>query len=169
MRRSSWITLALATIILAAIGALFVTSAGSKAPPMTASIANDIIKRGTRALAAGDVEGIMDLIAPNARILDKSPDYMRAVLERTVKELGDTKLQIRCGPPTIKEQRGVAYVSFDMDVGERRGNVDIQYFHTRLDLQLKRVRAPRMMGAQWAEEWRIIRLDSSQSLDVPPL
>jgi hypothetical protein len=169
MRRSSWITLGIAVFILAVIGFLLVQSAGSDAPPMTPAVANEIIERGKKALAEGDSNGIIDLMAPDARILEKNPDYMRTVLDTAIKDLRGRKLEIKCGQPEVKELRGVAYVSFDMDVGERGANVDIQYYHTRLDLQMKKVQIPRWFGLHQAEEWRIVRLDSSQSLDVPPL
>src|SRR5690348_8786882 len=98
MRRSSWAVLIAAVAILAVLAVLFGTPAGSMAPPMTTEVARAIIEHGRRAMEAGDVDGVMNLIAPDAKLLEEhGTDDIRPLLEQAVKELGKSKLEIKCG------------------------------------------------------------------------
>src|SRR2546423_15665546 len=110
MRRSSWIAIIAAVAILGLLAVLLIASSDTQAPAMTPEVAKALIERGRKAMEAGDVNQVIALMAPNAKILERSPDEIRPLLEQAVKELGKGKLDIKCGTPGVETGPGLGLV-----------------------------------------------------------
>ncbi len=72
MRRSSSIVLCLAFVFLLSAAYLYLRTFNSTAPPMTDAEAMRIIARGSKSLERKDVGAIVDMMSPDAKILNRS-------------------------------------------------------------------------------------------------
>src|SRR5437763_1107602 len=96
MRRSSWLALAIAGLLLAVLVAVLVLAGSRTAPPMSQREASRIINQGIHALEQRDVGAIMALFTPDARILEHKADEVRPLIEKAVTEIsGPFKVSYR--------------------------------------------------------------------------
>jgi hypothetical protein len=167
MRRSSVVVLIMAGLLLAAMAFLYVRSFDTIAPPMSVQVATDLLNRGKAALERRDVEGIMELTAPDARLLGRSPEQMRTILNQAMAELGREHLTITWSDVSARQTDNTAYVSFNLQVGQKTAGFDATYYNSRIRLELQKVRIPHWFGLYSTEEWRVSLADSDRSLDVP--
>src|SRR5437870_2427828 len=120
MRRSSWLYLTIGVGILACcVLIFFLQPFQSAAPPMTNAVAEKIIEQGRRGLKNGDTRAIMDLMAPDARLLGKPLDEIRPALNTAISEVGAGGLTIKYGNLGVQQNGSRATVTFNMDVGQQ--------------------------------------------------
>src|SRR4051794_8569659 len=88
MRRSSCIILCIALVFLLSAAFLYMRSFNSIAPPMTDAEAARIIARGSKALEQKDVSFIVDMMSPDAKILNRSLPEVEGFTQRAVGQVG---------------------------------------------------------------------------------
>src|SRR5579871_5348754 len=138
MRRSSCVVLIVAVVLLGVAGLLYLRGLDTQAGPMTPQAASAFLQRGKKATEERDVEGIMDLISPNARILGQTPEQMRALLSRSMRELGSGHFTVVINGVEAKQEGGKAYISFDMDLDQHTSAADTHYYHAHISLALEK-------------------------------
>jgi len=169
MRRSSKVALLVAVLILVAMIVVYLKTLDTVAPPMSLQVAQQLLERGRVALERRDADGIMDLMASNAKILDQNVERMRLILYRTMRELGTSHLTATWKNLNARQQGNNAYVSFDLEVGQDEAGVWASYYRPHINLELTKVRVSRWFGLYTTEEWKITRVESSEPLDIPDL
>ena len=168
MRRSSWIALVIAAVLVVALGILFRRWSDTAAPAMSPQVVKAIVERGRAAAERKDVGGMMDLFSPNAHVLDIDPERLRPLIEKAMEELGPSHLSLKLNGLTSRSQNGRGYASLDVDIDEKLKGANAHYYHLHLTMTLERVRESRLFGLLPSEEWKITRLDSEPSFEIPP-
>src|SRR5207249_501541 len=87
MRRSSWVAVITAVLLLAALAAVLVLAVPPAAPRMSQEEASRLIGQGVRALERRDTGAIMDLFTADAKILDHKAEEVRPLVARAVSEI----------------------------------------------------------------------------------
>lgn len=169
MRRSSKVVLALALALLLALGFLYVRSLDTDAPPLTPRVASQLLERGERAFEHRSVEGIMELVAPRARLFGRNPDQLRLVLARAFQEMGPNRITADRRNLIVEPMGDTGTASFDVRIGERGGGADVLYYDLHVSLDLVKVRVPHWLGLYTTEEWKVSRAESIGGLDLPDL
>lgn len=167
MHRSSRIALTLGLVFLAAAMLLYSTPASIHAPPLSADLARRVVQRGADALRRRDVEGVMRLFTPTARILGADTNRMREVLASSFPQMrGPLEISIR----NLKVRRIGARgeVSFHMDVGEHTRQMDAVYFpDLAITLTLAKTKSARWFGLTTVEEWKITEMTATPPIELP--
>lgn len=167
MRRSSLWLLILAFILLIVAVVGFVGSSAPAAPPMNVKVAQAFLDRGKELLERHDVDGMMSLFSPDARIMGRSPGQIRPVLEQTMRELGGNSLTVKFSGLEVQPASDSATISVSLDISQHFAKTDASYYRPRFHITINKERVPRLFGLTSREEWRIRLLDSEQSLDLP--
>jgi hypothetical protein len=167
MRRSSCIISFAAILTLSALLVLFFQPFSISAPPMSNAVAQNFISRGQDALRRHDADGIMDVMAPDARILGRRAEDVRPLLQSALHEVqGHLSLSTR--NLTTTQDRDRATVKFVMDVGQKTTEMDAVYYgNMHVTLQLEKVRVARFMGLMYAEEWRVADIQTDPPIELP--
>lgn len=167
MRRSSKIALSLAALLLLAMCLVYLRTLDTTAPVMTLQVAQRLLEQGKAALERRDTEGILALMAPQARVLGQSVERMRTVLNQAMRELGSSHLTVTWSQLSARQQGNMAYLSFDMEVHQKEALFDARYYRTHVNLELTKVRTTHWLGLYTTEDWKIVKLESSETLDMP--
>ncbi len=166
MRRSSWVLLGLAGLILVFSVLLYAHAGTYPAPPMNNQTASRIIDKGRAALERRDVDAIMDLMAPTARVLDRRPDELRTLLTRAMEEVqGHLDVTVRNLMARQEQSRAVA--TFDMDIGQKSLNA-VYYPNLHVRLILDRVPISHWLGLFTTEEWKIAEVTTDPPFETTP-
>lgn len=167
MRRSSKIALSLAALLLLAMFLVYLRTLDTTAPVMTLQVAQRLLEQGKAALERRDTEGILALMAPQARLLGQSVERMRTVLNQAMRELGSSHLTVTWSQLSARQQGNAAYLSFDLEVHQKEALYDARYYRTQVNLELTKVRTTHWLGLYTTEDWKIVKLESSETLDMP--
>jgi hypothetical protein len=167
MRRSSWLVLTLTFMLLIVVCLLSIYFADFAAAAMTTRQAVALIERGKTAFEQGDADGIMDLLAPEARLFRRDPPQLRTGLERAIADVGSGHLSVAYSDVMARPDGRDAIVTLDITVGEKLPAADVVYYRGRLALRLIRIHQPQWMGLYNTEEWRILKVDISPPIDLP--
>lgn len=166
MRRSSWVMVGVALLMLILASIPFVRAKDAAAPPFTAEVMTDILERGRRALEKRDTAALLAMLHPDARLLNRSPDQIRIHLNRMMRELGESHLRIRWSNLSIRPRDSSA--SFDLHISERTPRMEAHYYpNLNLRVRLQKHRTSYLFGLFSVEEWRVIHVESDMYLDVP--
>ena len=164
MRRTSWIVLALAGILMLTAGALYNLSNSEPAPPFTREMGLEIVERGKLAVERSDSGALMALFTDDAMILGRKRSNFRALIDKTFAELtGNFRMEIR----DIKVEAGSANaeVRFVVDIGQRDDRMDAIYFpRVRMRAKLVKALIPKWLGLFYEEEWKVIDLTSDPQI-----
>lgn len=167
LRRSSWLVLITAVVLLTVAALLYVHSFNTTAPPMSQRVVESILERGRSAVERHDVGEIMDLMSPNARIMGMNPDQLRIMLNRSMKELGPGSLLISWKNLVVRPLHDSAEASLDLSIGQKTNSADIQYYDTHVDLQLEKVQTSHWFGLFHSEDWKILTATSDRAMEAP--
>jgi ketosteroid isomerase-like protein len=159
----------MAFLLLIVAGLLFLRSHDRKAPPMSEAVASEFLQRGVSAFQRQDVDGIMDLMSPNAKFMDRPMEMLREPINRAMQEVGSNNLSARYSRIEAHPQGEHATVSFDLEVGQHTKTNDSTFFRTRMNLSLEKQRAGHWMGLYSEEDWKIVLITVDNSLELPPL
>lgn len=166
MKRSSWMALGAAGIVLAASTAFYLSVVNRTAPALTTRVVAGLIEKGKQALDRGDVDGIMQLMTPDARVIGRRPESIRNLIRKALNEV-QTPLQAKTGRITLKSEGGEHIATFDLEIGQETGEMKAVYFPSlRVRLHLQRVRTPQWLGLYTVEEWRIAQFDCEPTIDT---
>ena len=168
MRRSSCIVLCIAFVFLIAATFLYMRSFNSTAPPMTDAEASRIIARGNRSLERKDVRAIVDMMSPDAKILNRSLPEVEEFIRTAV---GQVNGHLSVAPRNIHAHPAGAQAdfTFDMDVGQKSQKLDAVYFpNIHVTVQLEKRRTTHWLGLVSKEEWKITQVDTVPVIDTPP-
>jgi len=167
MKRSSKAAISVAAVLLAAICLLVSFGGDSSAGPMTADRARTLIARASDMLTRKDANGIIALMAPNARILNRSPEQMRAILQDALQQMGSHKFTVVTRNLRVQPAGLTAIIMLDMDLDERELGANIHYYTAHLTVSVEKVQTSRWLGLSRSDDWRITDVQSDSSLDVP--
>lgn len=167
MRRSSLRLLVLAAAFVLSSLAIIIVYQKSSAPPISRRFVETMLARGKNALERRDVDAIMSLFSPDAKILERSPSQVHAVLEQTMKELGAASLTAEFKNLEFHSSGESAIVSLDLAISQHLQNVDASYFRPHINFVLRKVRTPYFLGVLSREEWKIEQFDADTSIDIP--
>jgi ketosteroid isomerase-like protein len=157
----------MACLLLIVAGLLVLHSRDKKAPPMSQAYATEFLQRGVTAFQRQDVDGVMALMSPKAKILDRTEEQLRPPINQAMKEVGSNNLTAKCTRVEAQQQGDRATVSFDLEIGQHTKNSDITFYRTRMHALLEKQRESHWMGLYSEEDWKITNLTSDSSLDVP--
>ena len=168
MRRSSWIALVLAVVLLLTAGALYRISSAQPAPPMTRRLGVEMLERGKRAVETSDADALMALFTDDAMILGRRPDDFRKVIEKAFSELKGN-FRVETSHVEVETGSANAEIRFVMDLGQRDERMDAVYFpQVRMRAKLVKALTPRWLGLFHVEEWRVIELTSDPQIVPRP-
>lgn len=136
---------------------------------MTTERAQEFLNEGKSALQRGDVDGILSLFSKDAAIFGRSPAQFRPIVEQAIKELDKIPLNVVFSKIEVQNKDDRTLLSVSLDVSQRLARADVSYYRPRVHMVLRKQRVPRLFGILSAEEWRIVQIDSEESLDLPPL
>jgi hypothetical protein len=166
MKRSSWIVLGAAAIILAVSTAFYLSLANRQAPPLTPRVVAGLVDEGKRALERRDPDAIMELMTPEARVLGRRLEPMRAIIRRAFDEL-QTPLTVKTGKVALKSEGGEHTATFAMEIGQQTSGMTAVYYPgLRVHLHLQKVRTPHWLGLFTVEEWRISQFDCEPPIEA---
>ena len=168
MRPSSIKILVAAAVLLIIAMAGFLASTATGAPPMTAERAQRFLNQGKSALQRGDIDAIFSLFSKDATIFGRTPAGFRQIVEQAIRELNGTPLNVTFSKIEVRPEGERTLVSVNLDVFQRLPRADVSYYRPRVHMVLRKERMPRILGLGSEEEWRIVQLDSEESLDLPP-
>lgn len=166
MRRSSCALIVLVVLLVVAF-VLLIRARDTVAGPPSPGAVQAILDQGRTALERHDVDGILRLFTPDAVIMDRSQDQLRQVLAGAMQELGPAVLTVKTSKLEVAPAGNSAVASFDIDVNEHPSGAEIHYYHAHFRATLEKVRQVRWLGLFTTEQWKISRLDSDTSLDMP--
>lgn len=167
MRRSSWMILATAGTLLFISCLFYLRSSTTPLKPMSHTEAVRFIERGRIAFESGDAAGVVALLAPDADFLKRSPEEVRAVLNRTFGEISEP-LRVTIRNVQVRQVGRSATITFTMDVSQKLEKTNVLYFPgVQIHLKLRTVRVPRWLGLATQEEWRIVEAEGDGNLVIP--
>ncbi|MGC8667622.1 MAG: hypothetical protein ACP5VE_05860 [Chthonomonadales bacterium] len=167
MHRSSRIALTIGLLSLAAALLLYSAPARMHAPPLSAGVALRIVNTGADALRRRDVEGVMRLFTPTARILGADADRMREILRFSFPQMrGPLDISVR--NLRVQSIGGKGEVSFHMDVGEHTPRMDAVYFpNLAVKMTLVKTRSARWLGLTTVDEWKVAEITLTPPIELP--
>jgi hypothetical protein len=168
MRRSSCIVLCLALVFLLGAAFFSMRSFSTTAPRMTKAEASRIIDTGRQALERKDSGEIMDLMSPNARIVNRSLGDVQGFIETALRQVKG-KLSIVARNIQAHQTGIQADITFDMDVIQKTSKLDAVYFpNLHVTVQLEKRKSDRWLGLFSTEQWKIIQVDTIPVIETPP-
>lgn len=165
MKRNSLIAVIAACLLLGLAFVLFLRPFDRKAPPLTSGAMEGLLRTGGSYLLHRDIDGLMSLTVPGARIMGKRPEQTRMLLVRAMRDLGPGGAELRWTGLSVTPEGDGYQVSADMQVLERGGASQTTFYSGRVIYRMQRVKYSRWLGLAEVEEWRI----GDISLSVPPL
>lgn len=169
MRRSSIFILALAFAFLILAGILYWQSSNTALSRITSKEASKIIGRGRLALERKDAGEIMNMMAPDAKILGKGVSDVQGYIETAMRQL-DGNLTISARNVEAHQNGNRAEFAFDMDVIQKSSKIDAVYFpNLHVTVALEKRKTNRWLGLLPVEEWKITAVDTVPLIDTPPL
>lgn len=166
MRRTSWIFLIAALLMLAATLGFYLQSASTPAPPLTGAVVQKLIDEGKDAVNRRDAQGVMNLMAPDAKVIGRPLDRVGQLISQAFKQM-DGPLGIRTSKPELRMENGVQTASFELDIGEENDKMTAVYFPAlRARVRFARVHVSHWLGLYSTEEWRISVFDCDPPFDL---
>jgi hypothetical protein len=167
MRRSSWIALCGAGLMLALFALPIGQPVHSQPSQMSAEIAARLIRDAREALERGDAGGIVRLVSPSARLFGQTQNDLQDLLSPMLDQVvGHFSVATR--DLSIRQDGRFASISFVMDIGQSTDVMEAVYCpNVRVDLRLERVRTQGWLGLSSAYEWKIIEATSVPKPDIP--
>ncbi len=169
MRRSSWIMLILAAVVMAACIGLYARAGTYADPPLTTQLASKMIERGESALERHDVNGIMDLMAPNAKILGRNTEETRTLIGNAFQEI-QGHLEVTTRNLQARQQGDHGEADFDMDIGQKTSAMKAVYYpNVHVRLTFERLPISHWMGLFTTMEWKISDMTTDPPIETAPL
>jgi len=160
MRRSSRFVLAFALLLVVGLWVLLGTSKNRGPDKMDQQSADAFLQSGRRMLEAGDSDGIMNLFAPDSKILGTDPDSIRSALVTAIEEMHGRPLTAVIRNLSVTQQPGTSFVTFDIDIDERQKGAAIHYFTSHVNLTLKKMETAHWLGIYRTTDWKITQMDA---------
>jgi len=167
MHRSSRIALTIGLVCLVAAMLLYSTPTNVHAPPLSPEVALGIIRNGSEALRNRDVEGVMRIFTPDAKILGVDADRMREILRFSFPQMrGPLEIVIR--NLHVRPVGAKGEVSFQMDVTEHTRQMDAVYFpNLAVEMTVAKRRSTRWFGLTTWEEWKVTQMTVTPHIELP--
>ena len=168
MRRSSWIVLLTAGILLLITTVLYSLTYAERAPAMSQAVAAQLVDTGRRAVERNDLNTFFNLFTEDAKVLGRSREDARAEIGKAMTELrGNFTLNIR--NLEVRPEGRSAQLTFTMDVGQKDERMDVVYYPDLLmRARLEKVRFPRWWGLFESERWMVTELESDPAILPKP-
>lgn len=163
MRRSSKILLAIAGLLLVSIALLYLAPGEKTLPTMTPALAESIMWRGAEAVKRKDVNALMNLMAPNAIILERKADDIRRVIEES---LGDVpgELHVKVSNVSVTQDKQTVIATCDAEIGQTTPEMDASYFRVGLTVRFEPQHATHWFGLYSTKTWKIASVVSDNPL-----
>ncbi|CEK13973.1 hypothetical protein [Chthonomonas calidirosea] len=159
MQRSSWIALGLSVLLIAILTvSYFVSQARPK--PFDATQAQQILHDLQVAVRQKDVEGIMQYVAPNARLIgDMDTQKARLLLARAFRTMQNPE-------PSVSDVQFHAdadepSVSFDLNLRDQGPDYTSDEYEGRITLYFRQVTITHLFGLYHTVEWRIVHAETT--------
>lgn len=167
MRRSSWFILLAALAILLTLAALYVLQNTAEEPPMSEEAARQFVSRGVQRFNAGDMNGLLALFAPDARVLGQPMHNLKKALNRATHEMGSARLRATTANVRAVDAGTHWIISTDLTVDEQRPDADIQYFRSKVTAELRKSRTSSLFGLRETEAWKIAAVRADPEIHLP--
>lgn len=163
MRRSSKMLLAVAGLLLVGIGLLYLAPGETTLPPMTPALAESIMRRGAEAVKRKDVNALMNLMTPNAVILERKADDIRRVIEESLSDVPG-ELDVKVSNVSVTQDKQTVIATCDADIGQTTPKMDVSYFRVGLTVRFEPHGATHWFGLYSTKAWKIASVASDNPL-----
>jgi hypothetical protein len=168
MRRSSCVALCIAPIFFLVAAYFYVRSFSTNAPRMTNEEASRLIASGKQALERKDVGRIIGMMAPNAKIVNRSLSEIEGMIETAMRQVKGN-LSVVSRNVQTHQTGSQADITFDMDVIQKSSKLDAVYYpNLHVTVQLETRRIDRWLGLFSTEEWKIVQVDTIPVIETTP-
>jgi hypothetical protein len=136
---------------------------------MTQAEAIRFIERGKAALERRDVNAIMNVMSPQARILGMNTDDMRQIITGAVGQVHGHLTPVTKNV-AARQTANTAEISFDMDLNQKTPEMDAVYFmNYHFTVRLEKAWSSHLLGLYRTEDWLITSLESNPHIEAPVL
>jgi hypothetical protein len=163
LKRSSWVVLAVAALLLGLAGFLLLRGAGE--PPRPEALIREALRDAEEAARARSVGGVMEVVSDDYKAAGMNKDRLRLLLANYVRQAQGIKYDVRVSAPQITFSRGrrdEALVMTTVSVFNTEGGENL-WGGQPLALEMRRERQRRWLFFP-EDRWRITSV-----VNLPPL
>ncbi len=159
MQRSSIVIIIVAVILLILASLPLWSRLNTTAPPMNQISAQLWLDNVTKIAENRDIDGLMDLCTPDARIFGRDDAQSRILLVQLYKQAGTEPIKINISNLQVSANNDTATLDFNAAVSQMDETSDIDWIKSNYHLILQKREIKHWFGLFHTEQWQVIEAD----------
>jgi hypothetical protein len=156
MQRSSIVIIIVAVILLILASLPLLSRLNKKAPTMDRVTAQEWLENACTIAQNRDIDGLMNLCAPNARIFGRDKEQCRLLLAEMYRQAGSEPIKIDISNVNVSANSSTATVDFTADVAQMDDSSEIDWIKSHYRLILQKREITHWFGLYHTEQWQVI-------------
>ncbi len=159
MQRSSIVIIIVAVILLIHAPLPLLSHLNTKAPPMDRITAQQWLDNACTIAQNRNIDELMNLCAPDARIFGRDTAQCRLLLVQLYKQAGSEPIKIDVSNLRISANNATATLDFTADVTQMGDSSGIDWIKSNYRLILQKREIKHWFGLYHTERWQVIEAD----------